>query len=172
MVTFYMIFLIVISVAVFVVTFYRTGLLDLNNEGAIMNNVLFLYSFVSYPCLIIMSAIPTSSPQGAIHLVFAMLGLGTLVIYLVSLHIYSFYLAKTRMSLDQIMPPVLRYLCYGFTILSATLGFILCAIWVTNTDNTPFEWAGVFMIFIAILPYYILFIYAARRRKMAYSQIQ
>lgn len=152
---------------------YRLAQLDEAVPGSGANNTFFALVLVGLPCIIVMAAIPTSSSAGAIHLGAAAVGLLLLAVSVIAIHIWATLKScQGTCSIDAHIPARLRYALYWFCILSALTGPVLFGVWISDVSQTPLEWAGVSMVFVSLLPYFVFFACGKSRAQQQYLPLR
>lgn len=143
------------------VLLYRAALLEstpLTPAGVYFNWALLVSALVALPCLVVMGAIPTSSSAGSIHLGAAAIGLVLLALYLAVSSVWlGIRSCATNNPCDASVPKGLRIACYIWSIMSGFAGPALFGVWITDVSVTIFEWVGVALVFMALLPFFVYF---------------
>lgn len=139
--------------------FFRAGQIDCARPRSIINLTALIIALLGLLAVIVMAAIPTSSSLGEVHLIAAGVGMLFLSLYgvLTSAMCLLWSLNPKLQLPDPKVSPPLRFVCYCVTACTALLGPILFGVWLSNVDNTLFEWVGVVNVFTSFLPMFVLF---------------
>lgn len=156
---------------------YRAAHVDEVVPGHGVNVFLLVLAWLGLPFLIVMASISMySDAWGWLHLTAAAIGLVALASFSCWNSVLVLYLTLRSSDVkrlpDERVPRGFRIflLCFcGFFGLMAPVFF---GIWAIDVQRTVFEWLALLFIFVALLPYFVLFFHARRTAAPGYLELQ